>query len=106
MPGQVTAPQDSPAAAATITAIAGSGEKEWSGDGGDVMKAGINPDKAAADGQGNIFIADSENNRVRKATGGIVSTVAGTGKDGFSGDGGDATKAEIYDVLGVAVDQG
>ena len=60
----------------------------------------------AVDGSGNVFIADSCNNRVRevvKATG-IIITVAGTGTTGYSGDGGPATAAQLNDPTGVAVD--
>jgi DNA-binding beta-propeller fold protein YncE len=57
----------------------------------------------AVDAAGNLYIADRGNNRVRKVTtGGRISTVAGTGETGFSGDGGQATQARLFDPIGVA----
>jgi hypothetical protein len=59
----------------------------------------------AVDGQGNVYIADLGNQRVRKVSrGGTITTIAGTGKYGFSGDGGPATSARLYNPYGVAVD--
>ncbi|MGA3210792.1 MAG: hypothetical protein ABSD20_05750 [Terriglobales bacterium] len=64
-----------------------------------------NPRKVATDSKGNIYIADSGNNVVRKVnSGGYLSTVAGTGGPGFSGDGGQATSATLNSPQGVAVD--
>ena len=57
------------------------------------------------DTAGNLFIADFDNFRIRKVTpGGVISTVAGNGTQGFSGDGGPATSAQLYSPTGVAVD--
>ena len=58
------------------------------------------------DSNGNIYIADSYNNRIRKVNSitGIITTVAGNGTEGYSGDGGLATNAELYYPFGVAVD--
>jgi trimeric autotransporter adhesin len=59
----------------------------------------------AADSKGNLYLADSQHRRVRKVdTNGIITTFAGTGKGGYSGDGRKATKAKIYWPIGVAVD--
>ena len=59
----------------------------------------------AIDPAGNVYIADSENFRVRKVnTAGIISTYAGNGVYGFSGDGGLAVNASITDILSVALD--
>ncbi len=61
----------------------------------------------ALDAQGNLYIADSGHNRIRKVdTNGIITTVAGTGAFGFSGDGGPATGAQLSSPFGVAVDGG
>ena len=63
------------------------------------------PSGVAVDGAGNLFIADTGNHRIRKVTpAGIISTVAGTGNEGFSGDGGPATAAQLRAPAGVAVD--
>jgi uncharacterized protein (TIGR03437 family) len=78
-----------------ITTIAGDGSGYYSGDGRPALSAGMSPGALAVDGQGNLFIADSA--RIRKvAPSGIISTIAGTGERGYSGDGGPATNAEIW----------
>jgi uncharacterized protein (TIGR03437 family) len=83
----------------------------FSGDGGPATKAALNfPSGVALDGAGNIYFADKGNNRVRKVdTKGVITTFAGTGTAGFSGDGGPATSAKLGLNLtaafqGVAVD--
>ena len=88
-----------------ITTIAGNGTNGFSGDGGAAINAQLNgPNGLAIDALGNIFISDVSNNRIRKiATNGIITTVAGNGIHGFSGDGGSALAAQITPV-GVAVD--
>ena len=58
----------------------------------------------AVDSAGNLYIAESGNNRIRKVSNGIITTVAGNGTPGFSGDGGAATSAELSDPLDVVVD--
>ena len=90
----------------TITTIAGTGTSGFSGDGGNAISAQINfPNAIAVDLSGNIFIADANNKRIRKInTSGIINTVAGTGTNGFSGDGGLATSAQLSFPFGVAVD--
>ena len=56
------------------------------------------------DAQGSLYIADEDNNRVRKVSGGIITSIAGTGTGGFSGDGGQATSAQLFGPAGVAFD--
>lgn len=92
--------------AGTITTVAGSGAQGSSGDGGTATSASLNyPVGVAIDGSGNLFIADYGNNRVRKVSnGGVITTVAGTGVQGFSGDGGQATAAQLAFPITVAVD--
>jgi uncharacterized protein (TIGR03437 family) len=89
-----------------ITTVAGNGTSAFSGDLGPAVSASLSyPRGVAADAAGNLYIADSANRRVRKVSpGGIITTVAGTGADGFSGDGGPAIKASFYYLPGVAVD--
>ena len=53
---------------------------------------------------GNVYIADTFNNRIRKVSTGIISTIAGTGSTGYSGDNGAATSATLYYPIGVALD--
>jgi hypothetical protein len=89
----------------TITTVAGTGVAGYSGDSGPATSATINlPTGVAVDGSGNLYIADNYNNRIRKVDiGGTITTVAGTGVAGYSGDNGPATSAQIY-PLSVSVD--
>ena len=88
-----------------ITTVAGEGSNQYSGDGGAATSAGLDPSAVAVDKDGNLYIADYGNNRIRKVTPtGIISTFAGNGSRGYSGDGGPATTAQISDPTGVAVD--
>ena len=89
----------------TITTVAGDGTYGYSGDGGPATSAELaHPYGVAVDGAGNLYIADADNQRIRKVTpGGTITTVAG-GTYGYSGDGGPATSAELYEPTGVAVD--
>ncbi len=89
-----------------ITTMAGNGIEGYSGDGGPVTSAELNnPAGVTVDGSGNLFITDEFNERIRKAgTDGIITTVAGNGTEGYSGDGGAATNAELNDPAGVVVD--
>jgi sugar lactone lactonase YvrE len=90
----------------TITAVAGTGELGYSGDGGPAIEAKFEANALALDGKGNMYIADTENNRIRKVDrDGIIHTVAGTGKEGYSGDGGPATEAALALPTGIAVDR-
>lgn len=90
----------------TIATFAGSGIPGFSGDGGPATSARLrNPSAVALDGLGNVYIADRDNMRVRKVNpGGMITTIAGTGTQGFSGDGGPATSAQLRFPDGVAVD--
>jgi uncharacterized protein (TIGR03437 family) len=89
-----------------ITTIAGTGYAGSSGDSGPATSAQVNdPEGVAVDSAGNIYIADTYNSRVRQiSTGGIITTVAGTGTQGSSGDNGPAASAEVNFPEGVAVD--
>ncbi|MGP8214166.1 MAG: T9SS type A sorting domain-containing protein [Bacteroidia bacterium] len=89
-----------------ITTIAGNGTGSYSGDGGQATAAEIyEPTGVSIDANGNLYIADSQNNRIRKVnTSGVISTVAGNGVSGFGGDGGQATAAELSVAFGIAVD--
>ena len=90
----------------TITTVAGSGERGYSGDGGPAVQAQLAiPSGIASDGDGNLYIADRFNHRIRLVDPtGTITTVAGTGEEGFSGDGGPATEARLGSPSGVAVD--
>ncbi len=91
------------ASTGVISTVAGNGTEGYSGDGGPATSAELNaPSGVAVDGAGNIYIADSDNNRVRKVTAstGVISTVAGNGTKGYSGDGGLATNAELNTLYG------
>ena len=109
-------------ATGVITTVAGNGTPAASGDGGPAISAGLAPQAVAADGAGNLYIADFYtvtnpcgrycngtvllNNRVRMvaAATGTITTIAGTGTPGYSGDGGPATAAQLNGPTGVAVD--
>jgi DNA-binding beta-propeller fold protein YncE len=59
----------------------------------------------AVDSEGNLYVADTANNRVRKVSlSGIITTVAGTGQAGFTGDGGPSTTSQLNGPLGLAID--
>jgi uncharacterized protein (TIGR03437 family) len=76
--------------------VAGNGTAGFSGDGGAATSAQLNqPEGVAVDGFGNVYITDSLNHRIRKVTQGVITTVAGNGTLGFSGDGGPATAAQL-----------
>lgn len=97
--------------AGTIVRIAGTGGAGYSGDGGPASAAVLNdPSGLALDGAGNLYIADTGNNAIRKisAATGIITTVAGSlnGTQGFAGDGGLATSAELNSPQGITIDSG
>ena len=89
----------------TIRTVAGDGIPGYNGDGGKATKAELlEPESPALDSQGTLYIADSGNNRVRMVDkSGVISTFAGTGGCGRTGNGGKATKAELCDPTAVAV---
>src|SRR5207245_5304334 len=92
-----------------ISTVAGNGSAgvSFSGDGGPATAATLSQSYGvAADASGNLYIADTQNRRIRKvaAGSGIISTVAGNGTERFSGDGGPATAASLNSPYGVALD--
>ncbi|HVA99235.1 MAG TPA: PKD domain-containing protein, partial [Bacteroidia bacterium] len=90
-----------------ISKFAGNGTASYSGDGSAATAAGLNhPRGVAVDASGNVYIGDYGNNRIREVnySTGIITTIAGNGTAGFSGDGGAATAAELNNPQGVAVD--
>lgn len=93
--------------AGVITTIAGTGQSGFSGDGGAAIAATMNlPSGLAVDGGGNLFIADTNNFRIRKiTTAGLITTVAGTGIQGRSGDDGPAIAAQLMSPTGLAFDE-
>jgi PKD domain/RTX calcium-binding nonapeptide repeat (4 copies)/NHL repeat len=92
--------------AGVITTFAGTGVLGFSGDTGQASAAQLNrPEGVAVDAAGNVYIADSSNHRVRKVdTAGVITTFAGTGVPGFSGDTGQASAAQLNFPIGVAAD--
>jgi hypothetical protein len=93
--------------AGIITTIAGTGEQGFAGDGGPATSALLDsPAGVAVDAAGNVYIADTHNNRIRKVTAGTISTIAGTGIASFSGDGGPAAIATLNHPTALASDGG
>jgi sugar lactone lactonase YvrE len=94
------------AASGIITTVAGNGSGTQGGDNGPATSAGLYPDAVAVDSAGNLYIADFTNNRVRQvaAATGIITTVAGNGTAGYSGDNGPATDAELNEPVALALD--
>ena len=93
-------------ASGTITTVAGTGEEGRGGDGGQAVQARLDkPRGIAVDSAGDLYIADSDNHRVRRVdSSGTITTIAGTGERGYSGDGGPATAATLAEPYAVAVD--
>ena len=90
-----------------INTVAGNGFVTYSGDGGQATSAELDyPSSAAVDAAGNLYIADFYNNVVREVSfaTGVITTVAGDGMSGYSGDGNQASSAELNEPIGVAVD--
>jgi DNA-binding beta-propeller fold protein YncE len=91
----------------TISTFAGTGEQGYGGDGGPALDARLNnPFDLAFDPAGNLVFADTYNHCLRRidAQTGIISTIAGTGEPGFSGDGGPATSARFNQPYGITID--
>src|SRR5271157_2304177 len=92
-------------AAGVISTIAGNGTAGSGGDGGAAASAQLHsPQGIAVDASGNIYVADTQNARVRKISNGAINTVAGSGTAGFGGDSGAATSAQLNIPAGLAVD--
>ncbi len=88
-----------------ITTVAGNGIEGYSGDNGPATNAELAfPAAVVVDSAGNLYIADENNNRVRKVASGVITTVAGNGTAGFSGDNGPATSAQLFGPSGLALD--
>ncbi len=89
-----------------VNNVAFNGAPQYSGDGGSAQAASIySPDGIAVDNAGNVYVADNQSNVIRKiSAAGVVTTFAGTGTQGFSGDGGPATAAMLSQPYGIKVD--
>src|SRR5438477_1332206 len=91
-----------------ITTAVGSGDKGFAGDGGPAQAAVLNgPYDVAFDGAGNLYFSDAFNHRIRRvdARSGGITTVAGNGEPGYSGDGGPAIRASLNEPYGIAIDR-
>jgi streptogramin lyase len=90
-----------------ITAIAGNGERAYVGDGGPALDASLNmPHEMCFDPDGRIYVVERDSHAVRMVdpASGLITTVAGTGQPGFSGDGGPATEAQLQIPHSIAFD--
>jgi sugar lactone lactonase YvrE len=90
-----------------MTTAAGTGQAGYSGDGGAAISARLNmPFDVVLDAKGDLYVSDTFNHCVRRisARTGLIGTVAGNGHKGFSGDGGPATRAELNEPYGLAID--
>ncbi len=85
-----------------ISTVAGSGKKGYSGDGTALQTALRDPTAIALDASGDVLFCDTGNQRIRRLRVGMISTIAGSGVQGFSGDGGLSTSAELDTPLGIA----
>ena len=87
----------------TLTLLAGNGTSGFSGDNGPATSAQLSfPTGVAVDSAGNVYITDGS--RIREVSNGVITTVAGNGTAGFSGDNGPATSAQLNNPFGLAVD--
>ena len=90
----------------TILTVAGNGSAAFSGDGGPATSASLNyPGGIVVDSSGTLFLVDCVNERVRKVSGGTISTVAGTGATGYAGDGGPALQAQFSNPFAITLDK-
>lgn len=90
----------------TIITVAGTGSPGYTGDNGLAVRAQLNnPNSIALDRAGNLYIADTSNNVIRRVVGGTITTVAGTGTPGNEGDGGPATSATLFGPNAVLPDR-
>ena len=90
-----------------LTTVAGSGEKGYSGDGGPAVEARLNePYEVRFDGAGNMYFVEMQNHVIRRVDrqSGRITTIAGTGERGYSGDGGPAVKAKFSQPHSIALD--
>ena len=100
-------PPNAPPIITKIMTVAGNGTSGFSGDGGQATGAQLSsPASAAVDASGNLYIADTSNNRIRKvvAATGVITTIAGTGGAAYSGDGGQGMAAQIPSPNSVILD--
>jgi sugar lactone lactonase YvrE len=89
----------------TISTVAGTGTAGFAGDTLSATAAMLNgPTGVAVDGSGNVYFADTNNNRIRKVAGGVITTVAGNGTATFAGDNAAATLASLNGPTGIALD--
>ena len=90
----------------TVTVIAGTRQPGYAGDGGPAVEAQLSfPAGVAVDKAGNVYIADTGNHRIRRVdTTGTITTIAGTGEPGYSGDGGLAREAQLASPIALALD--
>ena len=91
-----------------LKVVVGSGQRGYSGDGGDALKAKMNePYEVRFDQKGNMYFVEMKNHIVRKvdAKTNVISTIAGTGVKGYSGDGGDAKQAKMSQPHSIALDE-
>src|SRR5215470_16971347 len=88
----------------TISTVAGTGTSGYGGDQGNATSAKLNlPIQVALDSSHNIYLADAANARIRKVSGGKITTFAGTGTAGYGGDGSGANSAQLNNPYGVWV---
>ena len=87
----------------TISTLAGTGDKTFTADGSATAAALARPQGVAVDSSGTVYVADSDNNRIRSISGGTVTTLAGDGAEGFNGDSGASTGVTLDSPSAVAV---
>jgi len=89
----------------TISTVVGTGKAGFKGDGGPATSAELNsPTSVEVDITGDLLVTDQGNNRVRQVTNGIITTIAGDGKAGYTGDGGQGTASELHTPAGITLD--